>query len=463
MRLISIFILATALFAQSPSTFETHLAAGQAAMAQSRYSEADAELHAAVAETATPDPNRSPARVVDTYSTLCDLDLMLGRFDEAITLAFKASAAVEEMGNQAKLAGQTPPELTPHLARLAGAYRFAGKTPLAVPVLQRMLSIDLAAAPDNPNISSDYDKIGSAYMELGQMEDSRIAYEKALNTRIGRLGPDHLDVATSWVNLGVLEVANTTLSAAQKDFESALAISEKQLGAESYALTGILDRLGELFSKEQRFSQAEPMFQRSLAIREKTLGPRHFDVAQALDDLGSVYYMDKKFAEAEPVFQRELQIWTATQGEASPLVAQALDNLGSVYAAQKRLTDAEVCFKKALAIREARDIDSLSNLAQIYESTGDLKRSDDYFQRAILIGDKGLGSDHPEVVTTMDEYAKMLHAAGRLVDAKKMEARLKDLKDRLNPQVTSSVAGVAMAASGATGGTGSLPAPVRKQ
>jgi len=48
MRLISIFILATALFAQSPSTFETHLAAGQAAMAQSRYSEADAELHAAV-------------------------------------------------------------------------------------------------------------------------------------------------------------------------------------------------------------------------------------------------------------------------------------------------------------------------------------------------------------------------------------------------------------------------------
>ena len=84
-----------------------------------------------------------------------------------------------------------------------------------------------------------------------------------------------------------------------------------------------------------------------------------------------------------------------------------------------------------------------------------MKRADDYFQRAILIGEKGLGADHPEVITTMDAYAKMLRAAGRPLDAKKVETHMKELKDRLVPQVTAG----ALGASGAQGASGGLPPP----
>ncbi len=119
------------------------------------------------------------------------------------------------------------------------------------------------------------------------------------------------------------------------------------------------------------------------------------------------------------------RLWTATQGPTSPLVAQALDNLGSLYAAQKRYDEAEPFFRKGLTIRETRDIESLSNLALLYEAQKDWKRADDYFQRAILLGEKGLGGDHQEIVETLDEYAVMLHAAGRLADARKMEAHAK--------------------------------------
>ena len=424
MRLPILFALAVALFAQSPSSFETHLAAGQAAIQQSRYAEAGDQLRAAVAEADKPDPNRSSLRVVDAYSALCDLDLLMSRYDEAIALASQAVDAVD--------AGSA--DLTPHLARLAGAYRAAGKTPLAVPVLQRMLRIDQKLGPDDPKVSVDYDKLGSAYMELEQLYDAWSAYRHALDTRISRLGPDHLEVATSWVNLGVLEEHNRKADAAQKDFETALAISEKNLGTESYGLTGILDRLGRLLSGQKRYAEAEVSFQRSLAIREKILGAKHSDVAPALDNLGLVYFFDSKYVEAEPLFQRALQIWTTTQGPMHPLVAQSLDNLGSLYAAQKRYDVAEPFFKKALAIRETHDIESLSNLALLYEAQKDWKRADDYFQRAILVGEKGLGGDHPEITDTLDEYAVMLHAAGRLMDAKKMEAHAKEVKDKLGPQ-----------------------------
>lgn len=446
MRFLLAVTVTLSLFAQSPSAFETHLTAAQAAIQQSRYGEADTQLRAAVADAARPDPSRLPVRTAEAYSALCDLDLLMGRYEEAIALAGKALDTAEAAGL---------PDLSPHLARLAGAYRAGGQTSLAVPVLERMLAIDQKTGADDPKVSVDYDKLGSAYMELVRIDDARAAYRHALDTRISRLGPDHIEVATSWVSLGVLEERNARDKDAQTDFETALAISEKSLGGESYGLTGILDRLGRLFSKQQRYGEAEAVFQRSLAIREKILGAKHSDVAPALDNLGMVYFFDKKYPEAEPLFQRALQIWTATQGPMNPLVAQSLDNLGSLYSAQKRYADAEPLFKKALAIRETRDIDSLSNLALLYEATNDLKRSEEYFQRAIVVGEKGLGGDHPEIADTLDEYAVMLHVAGRLADAKKMEAHSKEMKDRMAPEkaeaAQASNVRVAEAASGRPG------------
>jgi len=428
MRLTILFTFAAAVFAQSPSSFENHLTAGQAAMQHSRYTEADTQFRAAVAEVAQPDPNRTPLREADAYSALCDLDMLMSRFDEAIAMARKAVDTVE---------AASVPDLTPYLGRLAGAYRVAGKTALAVPLLEQILGIDQMLGADDPKVSVDYDKLGSAYMELFRMDDARVAYQKAVDTRISKLGPDHIDVATALVSLGVLEERNAKPKAAQADFEKALAISERNLGTESYGLTGILDRLGRLFSNQKMYGDAEPEFQRSLAIREKVLGSRHSDLAPALDNLAMAYFFDSKYVDAEPVFQRALAIWLATQGPTSPLVAQALDNLGSLYSAQKRFADAEPLFKQALSIRETQDIESLSNLGLLYEATNDMKRSDEYFQRAILVGEKGLGGEHTEVLGTLEEYATMLHAAGRNLDAKKVEAHEKELKDKLSAQKAS--------------------------
>ncbi len=189
------------------------------------------------------------------------------------------------------------------------------------------------------------------------------------------------------------------------------------------------------------------MFQRSLAIREKLLGSRHSDIAPALENLAWVFFFYNQFIDAEPVLQRALEIWTATKEPTSPMIAQAMDNLGTLYSAQKRYADAEPFFKKALLIRETKDIESLSNLALLYAATKDLKRSDDYFQRAILVSEKGLGGDHPDTADLLDEYASMLRTAGRILDAKKVEAHSKELKDK----VAALKQPVASAATGATG------------
>jgi tetratricopeptide (TPR) repeat protein len=453
-------IIAPALLAQTPSAFETHLTAAQTALSQSRYTEADRQLHAAVAELAKPDPAPPPARVMEAYSRLSDLDLLLGRADEGIEAARQALATAEATF------GASSPDISPHLLRLAGALRVGRRTSDAIPVLQRKLAIDQTLGADDPGVSNDYDKLGSAFLELSQFEDARTAYRNALQTRISRLGPDHLDVATSWVNLGVLEDRNARPVDAKADFETALTISEGKLGTEAYGLTGILDRLGALHSAHSKdqwtkdgfgYANAEVYLQRSLAIREKVLGARHSDVAPALENLGWVYFFDSKYLEAEPLFQQALQILMATKDADSPLIAEALDAIGTTYSAQNRYHEAEPYFKKALAIRESKSIESLTSLAQLYATTGDLKRSGEYFERAALIGEKGLGGDHPEIVATLESYAVMLRMANRMTDARKVDALVKELKEKWPSAADVGTVVASAGAQGATGSTGPTP------
>jgi tetratricopeptide (TPR) repeat protein len=156
-------------------------------------------------------------------------------------------------------------------------------------------------------------------------------------------------------------------------------------------------------------------------------------VAPALDNLALTYFADLKLGEAEPLLVRSLAIWYATQGQYSPLYAQALDNLGSVYSAQQRYDDAEPYFKHALGIRELSDMESLSNLALLYHAKDDDKKADLYFQRAILIGEKGMGGDHPEVANILETYETFLRTTGRIADAKKVAAHIKDLSEHKDP------------------------------
>ena len=46
-------------------------------------------------------------------------------------------------------------------------------------------------------------------------------------------------------------------------------------------------------------------------------------------------------------------------------------------------------------------MESLYNLALIYQAKNDAKNADLYYQRAILLGDKGLGGEHPEVAPVL--------------------------------------------------------------
>jgi tetratricopeptide (TPR) repeat protein len=77
---------------------------------------------------------------------------------------------------------------------------------------------------------------------------------------------------------------------------------------------------------------------------------------------------------------------------------------------------------------------SLSTLAQVYVAQKKYSDAEPLYRRAIVILEKSLGPDSPELAPTLETYALLLRDLGRPAEAKEMEARAGALKAKAPEQ-----------------------------
>ncbi len=65
---------------------------------------------------------------------------------------------------------------------------------------------------------------------------------------------------------------------------------------------------------------------------------------------------------------------------------------------------------------------SLNNLAELYRAQGKYAEAEPHYQRALVIREKALGPEHPQVAQSLENYATLLRETGRNTEAAKMEA-----------------------------------------
>ena len=105
-------------------------------------------------------------------------------------------------------------------------------------------------------------------------------------------------------------------------------------------------------------------------------------------------------------------------------------NVGGQQAmSQGKMAEAENSFKMAIAEAEklgptdARLATSLNNLANCYRQQGKLSDAEPMYLRALEVKTKQAGPFSNDLIGIMDNYAKMLRAAGREKEAEKMEQK----------------------------------------
>ncbi len=154
-----------------------------------------------------------------------------------------------------------------------------------------------------------------------------------------------------------------------------------------------LTALAELAAAQARPEEAETLYRQALADAERALGPEHLDLAPLLVTLAELYAGQGLYAEAEPLFAQAVAVREASLGRQHPDVATALAGLASTYYHQGYHAEA----------------------APLYE-------------QALLVLEVVLEPDNVRLADVLAEYAAVLRATNRGLEAVAIEARVQAIR-----------------------------------
>jgi CHAT domain-containing protein/tetratricopeptide (TPR) repeat protein len=218
--------------------------------------------------------------------------------------------------------------------------------------------------------------------ETQEMAERVIALKKKM------LGPDHVDVAESLTNFGVISFFLGDFKASRDSWEHGLAIREAALGADHPDVAQLLNNLANLALTIGDLGAAQELNEQALRIREEAFGPEHPLVAQSLTNLAIAMTESGEYAGALPVLERSLEIKGKLIGTEHP-----------------RYASSQVALARALA------------------ETGNYERSLALFEQAVQRLEQALGTEHPEVGAAVNNQAEILRKFGKYDEARPLYDR----------------------------------------
>jgi tetratricopeptide (TPR) repeat protein len=261
------------------------------------------------------------------------------------------------------------------LADGAEKYRQAGFYDKAETFYRRALALLRPEPTSQHEVVAVLNNLGTLYREIGSYERSLACYKEA-QAFIGK-GVSAEDALNGTILNGLASIAviKGDVSGARKYLQRSLHIREAALGPEHLEVAETLNNIGVLEWNAHHYTVAESMLWRVLAISEKQLGPAHPDVAAALTNLGVFYKTQRNYPEAEKLLRRALDINMKMLPPSHPNVARGHLRLAEVLMDEHRSSEAETLFKRALDLNTERPHRVETEDAIMLEEYGNALRS----------------------------------------------------------------------------------------
>jgi tetratricopeptide (TPR) repeat protein len=206
--------------------------------------------------------------------------------------------------------------------------------------------------------------LGIAYSRLGQSEDAREQYGKAVALR--RTLGDRRGVASSLRNLAQLSMVQGRFAEAQAQMDEARALFAAIGDAEG--LAAVDNEIGLLAEERGDFAAAEAAFRRVLRAREAA--GDDFGVAESLNNLGFAQFALGDYDSASAFWQQSLEAFGKLQDGEGQLRAQ--QNLGSLETARGNWTKARTLLTASLANSERAQMLEETAVSRFYLAQLDL-------------------------------------------------------------------------------------------
>ena len=245
-------------------------------------------------------------------------------------------------------------------------------------------------------------------------------------------------LASPLCDLGLLLVGDGRLTEAEALLRRGLAIDDAAVRSVDRRARQVfaLDILAALATSKGDPVEAEVMLRRAIALAtlDPVLGPA--DVGASLNGLAKVLIDRGQMREGEHVAHRALALYERVEGERHAEMTEVLVTLASVRAAVGELEEAVTLLRRAGRIAEVENARpavkaaAAANLGGLWMSQGRYQDAEPLLERAVELGEQGVGAGHPGLVRPVQMLADCYRLRGRFPEAAALYERALSLAGR---------------------------------
>jgi tetratricopeptide (TPR) repeat protein len=238
-------------------------------------------------------------------------------------------------------------------------------------------------------------------------------------------------------NLAAVYQLTSRFQLAESTFNRALRLLEEYKPSDPHMVV-VLSNLGTLYVQIGKYKQASKYLMKGLNLAEKRLAVDHPDFLPVLTNLAALYERQKEWARAESYLIRAAAIAKHSLRPGHPEGVVIIQHLGVVHYRQGKLQEAEMELRRALDIQEAafaaesvRRVSMSLSLAKVLTAQRRFDEARILYSDVLPVQELLLGSKAPEVATTLEDFAKLLHTMKTHKSANELEARAKRIRAEL--------------------------------
>ena len=261
---------------------------------------------------------------------------------------------------------------------------------------------------------------------------ARLIYEKVH-------GPFNEDVAFSLAGQAKCKLQSCQYESAAGLYSQAVTIYEKLKNPEHEDVGNMVDHLAQCYMALREYEKAIENYERALEIYSKVRGPYDQKVGDTLFSLGRCYDELNEDRQASKIFHRALEIYEQQAEPDREQLANCQYNLARCYQGLREFLKAEPLYKRSLSyFLDSKDRSMERSaayctfaLSTCYMVSGDY-RAEEYLKRAKGLYEKIFGPYHLQTAYLLDAYSRFLGNTCRAQEAKKLEERAREIRERFN-------------------------------
>ncbi|WP_185154152.1 CHAT domain-containing protein [Fulvivirga sp. M361] len=324
---------------------------------------------------------------INTQATQAQLKVIQGLFDEAEDIMNRSKKTLKRVNNPSNYNDLASSQ------GLARVYMPLGRFREANELLDRIIvEYQLRYGSSSRRLILPLVYRGQLELTEGEYTFAEKTARRANQIATSIYGENSSKVAPTLSLLADIYTSIGDYPKAQDNIEKAIRIQEAQFGRQHVDVAKSLAQLGLIkFYQGDNLTSAEKIIEEAKDIIAAKLGNRNPTYADALTDLAKIYISEKRFDDAFNALTLAETIWLSKAGKRNNINAASIYSLiGDIHYLQRDYDKAEEEYEKSKKIYQNKFsknhpeyVKILSKLSKVYYMEGDTKKSRNYIEEAL--------------------------------------------------------------------------------